>query len=138
MTDPNEKEVVSPSRPRAKLDELRVTMGRRARAARMRREMTQADAAELIGIATEVYGRLERGKMLPSVETLRKVSIVLGVSANELLGLPGDDAESIRQPLSLDRPEIRRLVRRARTLSPSRLKILETITRAFVKTSKRQ
>lgn len=49
---------------------LAATLGRAVRAARMRVGLTQVELAESIGTAPEVYGRLERGKMLPSVPTL--------------------------------------------------------------------
>ena len=48
-------------------------LGKTARAARLLAKLTQADVAERVGIATEVYGRLERGAMLPSAPTLRKL-----------------------------------------------------------------
>jgi DNA-binding XRE family transcriptional regulator len=47
-------------------------LGKAARTARMRVKLSQADVAERVGISTEVYGRLERGGMLPSVPTLLK------------------------------------------------------------------
>lgn len=66
---------------------LASAIGATARAARHERHLTQEDVAEMLGLATEVYGRLERGKMLPSVETLTRLVTVLGVSADALLGL---------------------------------------------------
>ncbi|RKI43377.1 XRE family transcriptional regulator, partial [Corallococcus sp. AB049A] len=49
---------------------LAVSVGAAARAARLKAGLTQADVADRVGIASEVYGRLERGKMMPSVPTL--------------------------------------------------------------------
>ena len=47
-------------------------LGAVARTARMRAGLTQEDVAERIGMASEVYGRMERGQMLPRVEKLLK------------------------------------------------------------------
>ncbi|HEY0092769.1 MAG TPA: helix-turn-helix transcriptional regulator, partial [Archangium sp.] len=43
---------------------LAATIGTAARAARVQANLTQEDVAERVGLATEVYGRLERGGML--------------------------------------------------------------------------
>ncbi|MFP2934834.1 helix-turn-helix transcriptional regulator, partial [Pyxidicoccus sp. 3LG] len=75
---------------------LATTIGAAARAARTRLELTQADVAERIDVATEVYGRLERGGMLPSVQTLLKLCHELHVSADELLGLASHGAAASR------------------------------------------
>ncbi|HYO68715.1 MAG TPA: helix-turn-helix transcriptional regulator, partial [Archangium sp.] len=61
-------------------------IGAVAREARTRAGITQEEAAERVGIATEVYGRMERGNMLPSLPTLMKLCRALGIDANPLLG----------------------------------------------------
>jgi hypothetical protein len=71
-----------------------------------------------VGISPEVYGRLERGLMMPSVPTLVEVASVLRASPNELLGW-----ESLRQQENppeaarlgaiisrADRPTLRRIL----------------------------
>src|SRR5687767_15566542 len=94
---------------------LATTIGAAARSARSRLELTQADVAERIDVATEVYGRLERGGMLPSVQTLLKLCHELHVSADELLGLashsPSNSRSSEPPPSPQERPEVRRLLR---------------------------
>ena len=65
---------------------LRATLGPRLRAARKAMGMTQEDAAELIGISSEFFARMERGNALPSVETLKKLSEKLHVTVDHLLG----------------------------------------------------
>ena len=50
---------------------LAVLLGGAAREARQRLGLTQGDVAERMGMAMEVYSRMERGKVLPSVSTLR-------------------------------------------------------------------
>lgn len=52
-------------------------------------KFTQADVARAVGIAPDVYGRMERGTMLPSVTTLWLVAAKLHSSPSELLFQPG-------------------------------------------------
>jgi transcriptional regulator with XRE-family HTH domain len=61
-------------------------LGDAARTARLRLELTQAQAASRIGLATEVYGRIERGHMTPSLPALMRMCRVLELDANMLLG----------------------------------------------------
>ncbi|MET0403917.1 MAG: helix-turn-helix transcriptional regulator [Cystobacter sp.] len=100
-------------------------LGGVAREARTETRMTQADVAERLGVATEVYGRLERGLLLPSVPTLRKLCAVLRMDANTLLGLassvtlaPLDEPMEEKQE---DSPQMRRLLRHLRKLTPTQL-----------------
>ena len=50
--------------------------------------LTQAQLAEAIEVDTETLGRFERGKHLPSLQTLARLGAHLQISASELL----DDA----------------------------------------------
>jgi transcriptional regulator with XRE-family HTH domain len=109
-------------------------LGAAVRAARQRQELTQADVAERVGLATEVYGRLERGHMLPSVRTLLRLCSVLHVSADEVLGLTHPDkpvpvAESPREPR--ESREVRRLMRALRALDPAQLRLLGQVAAAL-------
>jgi transcriptional regulator with XRE-family HTH domain len=115
---------------------LATTIGAAARAARTRLELTQADVAERIDVATEVYGRLERGGMLPSVQTLLKLCHELHVSADELLGLSSHGTNASRSsaeppPSPQERPEVRRLLRTVRQLDPSKVKLLGLVANAL-------
>ncbi|WP_044188990.1 helix-turn-helix transcriptional regulator [Hyalangium minutum] len=115
---------------------LASTIGAAARAARMRLELTQADVAERIEVATEVYGRLERGGMLPSVQTLLRLCHELNVSADELLGLSHHTPSprtSEAPSLPSERPEIRRLLRNLRQLDPSYVKLLGLVAKALLR-----
>jgi transcriptional regulator with XRE-family HTH domain len=69
---------------------LTVHLGEALRAARLKAELTQANVAERIGVATEVYGRMERGNLTPSVFSLRKLCMVLQLDADAALGLKAD------------------------------------------------
>lgn len=112
-------------------------LGAVARTARMRAGLTQEDVAERIGMASEVYGRMERGQMLPRVENLRRLCLVLNVPPHEFLGLeamtgdaamPWDDSK----PRGDDTADMRRLLRRMRKLSPAQVKLLSLIAGAMV------
>jgi len=110
---------------------LATRLGESARAARQRLNLTQEDVAERIGIATEVYGRLERGNMLPSVPTFRKLCAVLGLSADEALGLASESpvtwAPTPPPPEASEPAELRRLLRRARQLDRNSLRVLSLV-----------
>lgn len=105
-------------------------LGSVARDARKRAELTQEDVAERLGVASEVYGRMERGIIMPSVPTLRKICRTLGVSASELLGLEVAElpASSVSpQTWEEDPPELRRLLRRLRTMDKAQLAAIRTV-----------
>ena len=110
---------------------LATRLGECARAARQRLNLTQEDVAERVGIATEVYGRLERGNMLPSVPTFRKLCAVLALSADEALGLMAEGAVAWTPPApppeSSEPAELRRLLRRARQLDRDALRVLSLV-----------
>ncbi len=66
---------------------LAAHLGPKLRAAREQQGLTRACVAADIGLAYEVYGRMERGRMLPSVPTLWRVCTRLRVSTDVVLGL---------------------------------------------------
>lgn len=110
---------------------LAATIGNAARAARIRANLTQEDVAERVGLATEVYGRLERGGMLPSVPTLRKLCVVLSIPSDVLLGLSADQygrkwgPPEPEEPRGREEPsEIRRLIRTVKKLEPEEFRLL--------------
>jgi transcriptional regulator with XRE-family HTH domain len=111
---------------------LAADLGTVARAARTRAGLTQADVAERVGVASEVYGRLERGHMLPSVVTLRKLCLTLNVTADELLALraPGHRASEQTETYG-EPPEVRLLMRRLKHLDHKRLRLVSLIADAF-------
>lgn len=65
--------------------ELARRIGARLREARMARGLTQEQVAESIRVSTEFYRRMESGRALPSVRTLRRLVRCLQVSADYLL-----------------------------------------------------
>ena len=107
-----------------------------AREARKLATLTQADVAERVGLATDVYGRMERGNMLPSVPTLRRLCRVLRVDANVILGLDINKAPLwLEEPeLELnDLPELRRLVRTLRQMDAAQLSVVRSTANALVR-----
>ena len=126
----------SPSTPERPEDRLARAMGEAARAARKRAGLTQAEAASRVGLAPGVYGRFERGAMMPSVQTLRRLSIALKIPSDALLGL---DSAEVSQwvetpaPPQEDSDELRRLSRNLRKLTPSDLKVLNVVASALVR-----
>jgi transcriptional regulator with XRE-family HTH domain len=111
-------------------DRLARTIGTATRAARVARKLTQEDAADLVGISLEFYARIERGKTLPSVGTLLKISTGLHVAADVLLGIDTlSDAARARLEAAAD-PEAaitRRLVRRIQRAKPSAIRLVNLL-----------
>jgi transcriptional regulator with XRE-family HTH domain len=117
---------------------LAANVGEIARQARLRAGLTQADVAERVGLATEVYGRLERGRMLPSVPSLRRLCIALRMPSDTLLGLNTGEvptwAAEAAPPEEFDEvPELRRLMRTLRKLEGSQLKLIGLVASALQK-----
>ena len=116
-------------------------LGLAVRTARVRAGLTQEDVAERIGMASEVYGRMERGQMLPRVENLRRLCLVLNVPPHELLGL---DASAFKSAFSVEdhkaradeSADMRRLMRRLRKLSATQVKLLSQISGAMMARSR--
>jgi transcriptional regulator with XRE-family HTH domain len=116
---------------------LAANVGEIARQARLRAGLTQADVAERVGLATEVYGRLERGRMLPSVPSLRRLCIALRTPSDTFLGLnTGEVATWVAEsapPEYEEVPELRRLMRTLRKLDGSQLKLIGLVATALQK-----
>jgi transcriptional regulator with XRE-family HTH domain len=118
---------------------LATTVGEAARLARMRAGLTQADVAARVAVAPEVYGRMERGKMLPSVPTLLRLCLALRSNPDELMGItprrggPGESpwAEDVPSELD-DTPEMRRLLRSLRRLKRQQIKLMHLVATAIV------
>ncbi len=110
-------------------------IGSAARAARRARALTQQDAAETIGVSAEFYGRIERGRTLPSVPTLVRMADALGIPADALLGRIGAQTLTSRvEPNPTDvsiSPELRGLLRRLRRLKPRTLRLVSALVAAL-------
>jgi transcriptional regulator with XRE-family HTH domain len=117
---------------------LTVHLGTALREARLKTQWTQADVADRVGVATEVYGRMERGNLTPSVPNLRKLCLALRVDANAALGLDArEEAEWLKgaDPGSEDPPRLRRLVRTLRQLGDDQLAAISGMVRTIAQHS---
>ncbi|AKI99961.1 Transcriptional regulator, XRE family [Archangium gephyra] len=109
---------------------LSKALGDAAREARQKASLTQADVAERIGVATEVYGRLERGLLMPSVPTLRRICLALHLSADALLALSSPQPpvwEEPPPPAEQEQPAMRRLLRNVRKLNSTQIRALSLV-----------
>ncbi|WP_375770281.1 helix-turn-helix domain-containing protein [Archangium gephyra] len=112
---------------------LSKSLGDAAREARHKAGLTQADVAERIGVATEVYGRLERGLLMPSVPTLRRICLALHLSADAMLALSSAQPPVWEEPPPPPPVEeevervMRRLMRNVRKLSSTQLRALSLV-----------
>jgi transcriptional regulator with XRE-family HTH domain len=80
------------------------TIGGRLRAARHLARLTQAEAAEAVGITRAQLTNIELGNSEASLETFRRLCECLGTSADGLLGLataPVGEAERLARMLDL-------------------------------------
>lgn len=103
---------------------LAMTLGAAALAARRRAALTQAEVARRVGVQLEVYGRIERGQMFPSVPTLRRLCVALGIPSDELLGLEGALGPQSKGGGST---ALRRLESAARGLTDAQLRVLHLL-----------
>ncbi len=60
------------------------TLGRNMKLARVAKDYTQEKLAHLIGCSTVFISEIEKGKKRPSLETLHRISVELGVGIDEL------------------------------------------------------
>jgi transcriptional regulator with XRE-family HTH domain len=112
---------------------LAATIGAAAKQARTRAGLTQADVAAAVGTHPEVYGRMERGAVMPSVPTLMRVCLTLGCGPHELMGFSrmeppqNTPGASMLPPGISDTPEKRRLLRRLARLDSPQIKTLSRL-----------
>lgn len=124
-------------------DQLSATIGTAARQARESMDLTQEDVSDLLGLSAEFYARIERGHGLPSIQTLHKMAVTLHVDADVLLGVkPAEENERQGIPpshvanIELERPDLRRLVRRLRRASPKTIRVVEKFLRELDRVEK--
>jgi transcriptional regulator with XRE-family HTH domain len=79
--------------------DISTKFGKRMRELREAKTMTQAEIASLILKSVETVSNFERGKTLPGLRTLARISEVLGVEPSELLAfgkpIPFSEADAI-------------------------------------------
>lgn len=62
------------------MDLLKSILGRNIRKHRLKRGMTQEELSDRAGVHYTFLGHIERGKKVPSLHTLRRLSQALGLS----------------------------------------------------------
>lgn len=108
------------------------TLGAAAREARLQRGLTQGEVADRVGIAMEVYGRIERGVLLPSIRTFLELCRVLEADARVLLGLMEPGRASAPQQTHEEPPHLRRLMRLARELREEEVTALHGVAKVML------
>lgn len=111
-------------------EKLQRLLGDAARAARLRLGLTQADVAQKVGMGSSVYGRIERGMMMPSVPTLRRMCVALELSSDVLLSLVAKEGAAVsapRAPEVGEHPELSRIVHLLHGWPPERLVFLRKL-----------
>lgn len=58
------------------------------KSARVNKDLTQAQAAKLIGVTVDTLSNYERGKSYPDVPIIQKIEEVYGVSYSDLIFCP--------------------------------------------------
>lgn len=59
--------------------------GRRIRAFRKFRGFTQGELARKLGISISELGKIERGHKMPSLEMIKRCSVILNVTVTEMM-----------------------------------------------------
>ena len=109
---------------------LQQSLGEAARAARLRLGLTQAQVAKRADMTPGIYGRLERGGMLPSVGTLLRLCAALEVTPDVLLWHGLGEARASRgaqPPAPSEPPELSRIVHLLRHWPRERLALLRKL-----------
>jgi transcriptional regulator with XRE-family HTH domain len=109
-------------------------LGASVRAARRRKGLTQAQAARGALLATAVYGRIERGQLMPGVSTLPRLCHALDVEPNALLGFLSRSPPPWFTRVKPSRPPlaVRHLLRTAGRLRPRQLRALGMLALALL------
>lgn len=66
------------------MDDLRTKFGKRVKAIRQKRKLSQEELAERVEIAVTNMGKIERGESFVTAVTLEKLANVLGVKVQDL------------------------------------------------------
>jgi transcriptional regulator with XRE-family HTH domain len=104
-------------------------LGRRVRVAREHRGMTQKEAAQAAGIATDMISRLENGRyQSPGLRTLMRIADGLGASVSDLL----PDASSEPPASSAELSQRARLIALAHRAEPKDLELIVEIAGLIV------
>jgi transcriptional regulator with XRE-family HTH domain len=84
---------------------------------RLKRNWTQEDVANKIGVARSTYANWESGKREPDLETAEKLADLFEVSIDYLMGRKGYEVNQNTDSL-LKEPEVQFIMRAKKDLSP--------------------
>ena len=101
-------------------------IGGQIRKFRNAKKLTQAGLAEAVGRSVDAISQFERGKTLPSIETLIALSDTLNVTIDQLLGRPSDVKAA-----SAERSDLKSAAEILATLDDKNLKISIKILHAL-------
>lgn len=87
-----------------------VEFGERLRKLRKQKKLTQKQLASLIGVKNSIISFYEVGDRIPSPEILIKLSTVLGVTSDYLLGIEKNDSIDVSGLDDNDKMLVRSLV----------------------------
>ncbi len=76
------------------MKDVNIVLGERTRARRAMLKMTRESLAEKINVSPRFLADVEGGKVGVSIETLKNLSVALGVSCDYLLGINEQDNAS--------------------------------------------
>lgn len=109
-------------------DLLQKRIGEAARTAREALGLTQAQVAQSASMSPAVYGRIERGGMMPSVPALRRMAVALGISPAVLLDMSPQEVPSSDRDLT---PEARKVVGLVRTWPEAKVAVGNELLRVL-------
>lgn len=107
---------------------LQKRMGEVARGVREGLGLTQAQVGERADLNPGIYGRIERGGLMPSVPALRRIAIALGVPADVLLDRVSQEAPASGEELS---PEVREIVGLVRAWPEAKIRLALELLRVL-------
>ena len=120
--------------------DLKKDLSTAVRRARVELKYTQEEMADHLGINSHYYGRIERGRSLPSMKLLRQIAQRLGVSADRLLGIDKSDVDNVIEPQRAPKiehsPLLRRIIRRSRCWPTDMQEVLEEVMKLMEKLRK--
>ncbi|MNJ53628.1 helix-turn-helix protein [compost metagenome] len=82
------------------LSDIDIEIGKRLRQARLRRDLTQGQVGQAIGVTFQQIQKYEKGESRVTLSALARLRAVLGIEAADLLPPLHDDGAAIPDPLA--------------------------------------
>ncbi len=93
-------------------------MGRRIRAARIERNMTQTELADVMGVSFQAVSNWERGNSMPDIGKLPELCEWLGVTFEQLAGGPTSETKSVERAMAGETISLKEAAEVAPMLTP--------------------